>query len=84
MMRNYAEHTRLDCVCLVIDGTKAIAARILFFAHSIFSVWAATCVTGEPALWALLSIQGLFIAETIYSIYKRKGREPKWYVLRVV
>jgi len=65
--------------CEVLRGIQAIFARLLFLVHSVFSIWGATCVTGRNDLWALTVLCGLFILETIYSIVKRQGREPKWY-----
>ena len=65
--------------CEVLSGVQAIFARLLFLIHSVFAIWGATCVTGRNHLWALTVLCGLFILETIYSIVKRQGREPKWY-----
>ena len=79
-----SRRTHLDRFCLVVDGSKAIFARALFFVHSIFAVWAVTCSTGNEVLWTLLLIQGLFLAETIYCIYKRRGQEPKWSVNAII
>ena len=65
--------------CEVLRGIQAIFARLLFLVHSVFAIWGATCVTGRNDLWALIVLCGLFILETVYSIVKRQGREPKWY-----
>jgi len=65
--------------CEVLRGIQAIFARLLFLVHSVFAIWGATCVTGRNDLWALAVLCALFILETIYSIVKRRGREPKWY-----
>ena len=67
-------------VCEVLRGIQAIFARLLFLVHSVFAICGATCVTGRNDLWALIGLCVLFVLETIYSIVKRQGREPKWYV----
>ena len=66
--------------CGVLRAAQAIFARLLFLLHSIFAIWGATCVTGRNHIWALTVLCGLFILETVYSIVKRQGREPKWYI----
>jgi Transmembrane protein 26 len=65
-------------ICDLLSTCQAIFARILFLVHSLFAVWAAVCVTNKPQIWALTALCGLFIAETVVMIVKRKGREPKW------
>lgn len=45
----------------------------------LFAIWAASCVAGSTAVWALISVLGLFLIETIYSIIRRRGQEPKWF-----
>jgi hypothetical protein len=65
-------------VCDLLTSVQAIFVRLLFLGHSLFAIWAATCVTGRLELWALTGLCALFVIETIVSIVKRKGREMKW------
>ena len=71
----YNRRARLRAAITVI---KALLARCLFIVHMVFAIWAASCVAGSAAVWALISVLGLFVIETIYSIVRRKGQEPKW------
>ena len=69
-------------VCDLLATIQAVFARLLFLLHSLIAIWAATCVTNRPELWALTALCGLFVAETVVSIVKRKGREMKWYTIK--
>lgn len=66
-------------VCDLLATVQAVFARLLFLLHSLVAIWAATCITNRPQLWALTILCGLFVAETVVSVVKRKGREMKWY-----
>jgi hypothetical protein len=66
-------------ICKILSGIQAVFARILFLVHSLFAVYGATCVTGNVNIWALAVLSGLFVIETVYSMVKRGGREPKWF-----
>lgn len=77
-MANPPNRRRLRLVAAV-TVVKALSARVLLVIHMAFSIWAATCVVNSASVWALMSVLGLFLVETVYSIVKRKGQEPQWF-----
>ena len=60
------------------DIIQAIFVRLLLICHSLLCVWRAVDVKKDPIYWCMALTNALLIIETIYTVVKRQGRDPKW------
>lgn len=60
------------------DIIQAIFVRLLLICHSLLCVWRAVDVKKDSIYWCLALTNALLIIETIYTVVKRQGRDPKW------
>ncbi|KAK7112504.1 transmembrane protein 26-like [Littorina saxatilis] len=57
----------------------ALLVRSLLLVHALVAVWLVVTLKKDNNLWALIAINVLLLAETYYTVVKRKGRESKWF-----
>lgn len=60
------------------DIIQAIFVRLLLVCHSFLCVWRAVDVKKDELYWCLALTNVVLVIETIYTIVKRQGRDPKW------
>lgn len=69
---------------LVIMGrisiARALSVRLLFASHGVVSIWRLTDVTNDARYWYLAGTLILLAIESLIAIFKRQGKEWKWWV----
>lgn len=60
------------------DAIQAIFVRLLLVCHSFLCVWRAVDVRKDELYWCLALTNVILVLETIYTVVKRQGRDPKW------
>lgn len=60
------------------DIIQAVFVRLLLLCHSFLCVWRAVDVKKDELYWCLALTNVVLVIETIYTIVKRQGRDPKW------
>ncbi|CAG5120297.1 unnamed protein product, partial [Candidula unifasciata] len=63
---------------------KAIISRSLFVFHGLISIWRVTQIKRSLIYWLLSATLPLMVAETFYTLCKKKDREWKWICPSVV
>ncbi|XP_062576515.1 transmembrane protein 26-like [Saccostrea cucullata] len=63
---------------IIRDIIQAIFVRMLLICHSFLCVWRAVDVRKDELYWCLALTNVILILETIYTVIKRQGRDPKW------
>ena len=56
----------------------AVLVRGMLMLHAAAAVWLVVSLTSNTLLWCLLASSGLLVAEGIFSVVKRQGREARW------
>ncbi|XP_059177766.1 transmembrane protein 26-like [Physella acuta] len=57
------------------DILKAIIVRFILLIHALVAIWRVTVSYEDPMYWLLAVILVLFVAESFYTVIRRKGRE---------
>ena len=60
------------------DALKAIAARQLFFFHTLVTIWRVSVVSGDERYWFLTLSFTLIVGEALVVLFVRRGQEWKW------
>ncbi|CAF0981778.1 unnamed protein product [Adineta ricciae] len=76
------EETLRECgrwICHSFDILKAIIIRVIFALHATIAIVRTVITKGD--YWYLLNMCGVnfLLIELIVTIFKRKGKEPKWF-----
>ncbi|RUS89818.1 hypothetical protein EGW08_002430, partial [Elysia chlorotica] len=58
---------------------KALVVRFALALHTILTVWRVTENLYDQHYWLLLCLMIPFVAEGIYSVFRRKGKEYLWF-----
>jgi hypothetical protein len=64
-----------------VNIVKAFIMRLIFSIHSFIAIYIVYSINQE--LWCLVNVLGVvfLLIELFVTIIRRKGKEPKWYLL---